>query len=53
VIAHHDGDPALQPSILSIRPAPGSPVPSRLERDMDTIRAGLEAGRVAAHAALG
>jgi hypothetical protein len=27
-------------------------VPSRLERDLPTIRAGLEAGRMAAHAAL-
>ena len=44
LLARHDADPALQPSILSIRPAPDSPSPSRLERDMDTIRAGLEAG---------
>ena len=43
----------MQPSILSIRPAPGSASPSRLERDMATIRAGLEAGRLAAYAALG
>src|SRR5829696_8599685 len=42
----------LQPPILSVRPAPGSAVPSRLERDIDVIRAGLEAGRVAAHRAL-
>ena len=53
LLARHDADPALQPSILSIRPAPDSASPSRLERDMDTIRAGLEAGRLAAHAALG
>jgi predicted patatin/cPLA2 family phospholipase len=53
LLAHHDADPAMQPSILSIRPAAGSAVPSRLERDMDTIRAGLEAGRAAVHAALG
>jgi predicted patatin/cPLA2 family phospholipase len=53
LLARYDGDASLEPSILSIRPAPGSPVPSRLERDMATIRAGLEAGRTAAHAALG
>jgi hypothetical protein len=53
LLAHHDADPAMTPSILSIRPAPDSAVPSRLERDMTTIRAGLEAGRAAAHAALG
>ena len=35
LLAQHDADPALEPSILSIRPAPESPVPSRLERDMD------------------
>ena len=43
----------MQPAILSIRPAPGSAAPSRLERDLRVIRAGLEAGRLAAHAALG
>ncbi|HEX8102642.1 MAG TPA: patatin-like phospholipase family protein, partial [Solirubrobacteraceae bacterium] len=48
----HDADPSLTPAILSVRPAPGSPVPGRLERDMDVIRGGLEAGRAAAHAAL-
>jgi predicted patatin/cPLA2 family phospholipase len=53
LLSHHDADPAMRPAILSIRPAPGSPVPSRLERDLATIRAGLEAGRLAAHAALG
>ena len=53
LLARHDADPSMQPAILSIRPPPGSPVPSRLERDMATIRAGLEAGRAAAHAALG
>lgn len=44
----HDGEPAL----LTIRPAPGSPVPSRLERDVGLVRAALEAGREAAHEAL-
>jgi len=53
LLARHDADPGLGPAILSLRPAPGSPVPGRLERDMDVIRAGLEAGRVAAHAVLG
>jgi predicted patatin/cPLA2 family phospholipase len=53
LLAHHDADPSLQPAILSLRQPADSPVPSRLERDMATIRAGLEAGRVAAHAALG
>jgi hypothetical protein len=53
LLARHDGDPSLEPAILSIRPAPGSAVPGRLERDVDVVRAGLEAGRAAAHAALG
>jgi predicted patatin/cPLA2 family phospholipase len=53
LLARHDADPALEPSILSIRPPTDSPVPSRLERDLGVIRAGLEAGRRAAHAALG
>jgi predicted patatin/cPLA2 family phospholipase len=47
LLARHDADPELEPHILSIRPAPG-----RLERDMATIRGGLEAGRVAVHDAL-
>jgi predicted patatin/cPLA2 family phospholipase len=47
LLDRHDADPALTPHVLSIRPAPGSPVPSRLERDIATIRAGLEAGRAA------
>lgn len=53
LLARHDADAALEPSILSIRPGRGSPVPSRLERDIDVIRGGLEAGRAAVHAALG
>jgi predicted patatin/cPLA2 family phospholipase len=52
VLARHDVDPSLEPAVLSIRPAPGSPVPGRLERDVALISAGLEAGRAAAHAAL-
>jgi hypothetical protein len=50
-LARHDADPSLTPAILSIRPAPDSPVPGRLERDIGVIRAGLEAGRAAVHAA--
>ena len=38
-------------SCRSARP-PGSPVPSRLEHDIDVIRGGLEAGRVAVLRAL-
>jgi hypothetical protein len=53
LLAHHDADVSMQPAILSIRPPAESAVPSRLERDLDVIRAGLEAGRLAAHAALG
>lgn len=52
LLAEHDADPAKLPHVLSIRPAPDSPVPSRLERDIDVVRGGLEAGRAAAHAAL-
>ena len=51
-LARHDEDPHRTPHILSIRPAPGSPVPGRLERDVDVVRAGLEAGRKAAQAVL-
>jgi predicted patatin/cPLA2 family phospholipase len=53
LLAEHDADPGREPHILSIRPERGSAVPSRLERDLGVIRAGLEAGRTAAHAALG
>jgi predicted patatin/cPLA2 family phospholipase len=45
-------DPAREPAILAIHPAPDSPVPTRLERDIDLVRSALEAGRRAAHAAL-
>jgi predicted patatin/cPLA2 family phospholipase len=51
-LAAYDADPDRRPHILSVRPTPESPVPSRLESDMDVIRAGLEAGRGALHAAL-
>jgi predicted patatin/cPLA2 family phospholipase len=53
LLARHAADPALRPHILSIRPARGSPVPARLEKDIEIIRGGLEAGRRAVHAALG
>jgi predicted patatin/cPLA2 family phospholipase len=52
LLARHDADPSLEPAILSIRPAPDSAVPSRLERDIAVIRSGLEAGRVAVLQAL-
>ena len=51
-LERHDANVHRPPHILSVRPAPGSPVPSRLERDVDTVRAGLEAGRKALQAAL-
>ncbi|HEV2254116.1 MAG TPA: patatin-like phospholipase family protein [Streptosporangiaceae bacterium] len=44
--------PATHPAVLSIRPAAGSPVVSRLATDGTLLRAALEAGRAAAHAAL-
>jgi predicted patatin/cPLA2 family phospholipase len=52
LLAGHDADPSLTPHVLSIRPPPDSPVPARLERDIQVVRAGLEAGRVALHEAL-
>ena len=53
LLARHAADPSLSPSILSISPPAASVSPSRLERDIDVVRAGLEAGRAAAHAVLG
>ena len=52
LLARHDADPEIEPHVLSVRPPPDSPVPSRLERDIDVVRAGLEAGREALHRAL-
>lgn len=52
LLERHARDPSLSPAILSVRPPTGSPVPSRLERDIAVVRAGLEAGRRAAHDAL-
>jgi predicted acylesterase/phospholipase RssA len=43
---------ATHPAVLSIRPAAGSPMVSRLATDGALLRAGLEAGRAAAHATL-
>ena len=53
VLARFDADPSSSPSVLSVRPAAGSPVPARLERDVAVVAAGLEAGRAAMHAAVG
>lgn len=53
-LALHDREPATSgPSILQIRPHPESPVPGRLESDIEVVRAGLEAGRRAMLQALG
>jgi predicted patatin/cPLA2 family phospholipase len=52
LLAAHDGDPTRRPHILSIRPAQGSPVPSRLERDITIVRGGFEAGHRAAMSVL-
>ena len=51
-LARHAADPTLKPHILSVRPDPDSPRPGRLERDIEVVRNGLEAGRQALHAAL-
>ena len=51
-LAKHDADPARSPAVMSIRPAPDSPAPARLERDIDVVRAGLHAGQRAALAVL-
>jgi predicted patatin/cPLA2 family phospholipase len=51
-LADRDADPASTPHVLSIRPAPDSPVPGRLERDIEIVRGGLYAGQQAALAAL-
>ena len=53
LLARHDREPHTTPHVLSVRPAPDSPVPGRLERDISVVRAGLEAGRQAAYQALG
>jgi hypothetical protein len=53
LLARHAADPALTPHILSVRPPLGSAVPSRLERDVGIVRAGLEAGHAALRSVLG
>ena len=45
--------PAIQPAVLSIRPAAGSPVVSRLATDGALLTAALEAGRAAVRAVFG
>ncbi len=52
LLERHEANPSLEPYILSVRAAPGSPVPARLERDVEIVRTALEAGRQAVHAAL-
>ncbi|HEX4831322.1 MAG TPA: patatin-like phospholipase family protein [Trebonia sp.] len=44
--------PVAHPATLSIRPAAGAPMVSRLATDGALLRAALEAGRAAAHATL-
>jgi predicted patatin/cPLA2 family phospholipase len=53
LLAEYDSDPAREPHILSIRAPKGSPIPSRLDRDVEVVTAALEAGREAVHKALG
>jgi predicted patatin/cPLA2 family phospholipase len=52
MLERHMADATLRPHILQLRPAPGSPVPGRLERDIAVVAGGFEAGHRAAHAAL-
>ena len=52
LLERHTADPALRPTILQIRPVPGSPVPGRLERDTAVVRGGFDAGHAAVRATL-
>jgi predicted patatin/cPLA2 family phospholipase len=52
LLAQYQADPAHQPAVLSIRPADGAPVVSRLATDGDLLRAALQAGQAAALAVL-
>jgi predicted patatin/cPLA2 family phospholipase len=52
LLERHMGDESLEPHILQVRPAPGSPVPRRLERDIEMVRGGFDAGHEAGLAAL-
>ena len=47
LLADYEADPEHTPAVLSIRPAPNSPVVSRLATDGALLRAALEAGRAA------
>jgi predicted patatin/cPLA2 family phospholipase len=53
LLDRHAADGALEPSMFALRPPADSPRVSRLESDPGVVRAGLEAGRDAALAALG
>jgi predicted patatin/cPLA2 family phospholipase len=48
LLAQYEADPEHTPAVLSIRPAPDSPVVSRLATDGALLHAALEAGRAAA-----
>jgi len=52
-LADAERDPDASPAILSLRPPPGTPPISRLEKDQARVLAGLEAGRRVAADALG
>jgi predicted patatin/cPLA2 family phospholipase len=52
LLDRHMADATLRPCILQVRPAPGSPVPGRLERDTMAVRGGFDAGHAAACATL-
>jgi len=51
-LAERDADPSSSPHVMSIRPPPDSPVPSRLETDIEVVRGGLYAGQQATLEAL-
>jgi predicted patatin/cPLA2 family phospholipase len=48
LLAQYEADPEHTPAVLSIRPAPDSPVVSRLATDGELLHAAFEAGRAAA-----
>jgi predicted patatin/cPLA2 family phospholipase len=48
LLAQYEADPEHTPAVLSIRPAPDSPVVSRLATDGALLHAAFEAGRAAA-----
>jgi predicted patatin/cPLA2 family phospholipase len=53
LLSAYEAAGAAHPAVFSIRPAASSPAVSRLATDGALLRAALEAGRVAAHLALG